>query len=124
MQNAKSRMFNNKKAINDISIIAILVFILVGTAVIIPFINSAMDTSSDTFDTDTFASGIKDESQTVEPKLTDISLVRVFINMFKLATFDIGNTLELPFWLDIVYTILAILLILVVSRNIWIGGGG
>ena len=117
-------MFNNKKAINDISIIAILVIILFGTAIIIPFIDSAFDTSSDTFDTDEFHSGIQEEGENIEGKITDISAVKVFVNVFKLAFFDFGNTLGLPWWLDAVYTILAILLILVIARNIWIGGGG
>ena len=117
-------MFNNKKAINDISIIAILLFILVGTAIIIEYINSEFETSSDTFDTDEFQSGVKGQAEEVKGGIADITAVRVFVNIFKLAFFDFGNTLELPFWLDAVYTVLAIILILVIARNIWVGGGG
>ena len=124
MQNAKSKMFRNKKAINDISIIAILLFIFFGTAIIIPYINDEFGTTADTYDTDQLHSDIQDEGEEIEGKITDISAVKVFVNVLKLAFFDFGNTLELPFWLDAIYTVLAIIFILVIARNIWFGGGG
>ncbi|KKL89203.1 hypothetical protein LCGC14_1917070, partial [marine sediment metagenome] len=40
-------LIKSKKAINDVSIIAILLFVLVGTASIIPFLNSTLDIDSD-----------------------------------------------------------------------------
>ena len=124
MQNEKYKMFNNKKAINDISIIAILIFILFGTAIIIPFINSATGTSADTFNTDKYSTDIIGKGEDIKPKLTDISVLGVFVNVLRLAFYDINNILELPFWLDIIYTIIAILLILTIARNVWFGGGG
>ena len=124
MQNAKTKIFRNKKAINDISIIAILIFILFGTALLITYVNDEFGTEADTFDTENLASDIREQAEDVEGGFADLTAVKVFVNVFKLAFFDFGNTLELPFWLDAVFTILAILLILVIARNIWVGGGG
>ena len=108
-----------KKAINDISIIAVLTFILFGTAIIIPFVNEAVGTHADTFNTGNLEGQIRDDAESV----STISAFTVLITMFKLAIFDFGDTLELPFWLDAIYTVLGIILIIVIARNLWIGGG-
>lgn len=121
MQNAKIKLFpKGKKAINDISILAVIGFIFFITALIIPFINSAFGTTGDTFDTDTFSSGVQEDAENV----STISAFRVLLTILKLAFFDFGNTLNMPFWLDGLYSFLAIIFIAVVARNIWIGGGG
>lgn len=130
MQNAKSnlfRMFKNKKGINDISIIAIILSIFLITAIIIPFVNSEFNRNISDIDTDTVTQKVKDDAERV-PKSSSVLGVNigafdVMKNIIKLAIFDFGNTLGLPFWLDIVYTLLAIVFILVIARNIWIGGG-
>lgn len=122
MKNAKmSKLFKNKKAINDISIIAILTFIFFMSAILIPYINAEFNVTDDvTYDTDGLASDIKDEGRSVGA----LSLYTVVVTIGKLAVYDFGNTLGLPFWLDAVYTVLAIIFILVIARNIWVGGGG
>lgn len=117
-------MFNNKKAINDISILAIIIFILFGTAILITYIDMEFGTDTDTFDTDELSSDVRDEAEGIEGKVTDLSAVKVFVTVLRLAFFDFGNTLELPFWLDAIYTILAVIFILIIARNAWIGGGG
>ncbi len=108
-----------KKGINDISIATILIFIFFFTAIMIPFVNAEFDTTADTFDTENFEGIVKDEAENVNV----ISAFTVLVTVFKLALFDFSDTLGLPFWLDMIYTVLAIILILVISRNIWVGGG-
>ena len=121
MQNAKFKLLpRGKKGINDISILAVIGFIFFGTAIIIPFINSAFDTTSDNFDTEQFSSGVQDDAESVSA----LSAFQVLLTILKLAFFDFGNTLSMPFWLDAIYTFLAVIFIAVVARNIWIGGGG
>ncbi len=124
MQDAKSKMFSNKKAINDISIILIIVFIFLGTATVIPFIDDAFRTETDEFNTENLELGVLDETKELAQRIANTTPVKVFLNMLKLAFFDFGNTLGLPFWLDIIYTILAIIFVLVILRNVWVGGGG
>ncbi len=118
--NNRRRMFKDKKGINDISIIAIFTFIFFATALIIPFINSEFGTSSSNLDTDSITGEIKEGAGSV----TAISAFGILTTVLKLAFFDFGNTLGLPFWLDAIYTVIAILFILVIARNIWVGGGG
>ena len=120
MQNELSKLFpTGKKAVNDISIIAVLTFILFGTAIIIPFVNSSLGTDSDTFDTGNFEGNVRDDAESVSA----ISAFTVLVTVLKLGLFDVGNSLGLPFWLDAIYTVIGIILIIVIARNIWIGGG-
>ena len=113
------KLFKNKKAINDISIIAVLAFILLGTSIIIPFINTEFKTTADTFDESAFEDNVRNDAESV----STISAFTILVTFFKLAFFDFGDTLGLPFWLDAIYTLLGLILILVIARNIWIGGG-
>lgn len=117
-------MFRDKRAVNDITIISVLLFIFFLTAIIIPFINAEFGTEFIEADTDNIAQDIRDQSENIEARITNISAIGVMITVLKLAFFDFGNSLGLPFWLDAMYTILGIILVLVIARNIWIGGGG
>ena len=120
----KRSIFRDKRAVNDITIISVLVFIFFLTAIIIPFINSEFATGFVEPNTDGLAQEISDKSEEISGRITDISAIGVMITVLKLAFFDFGNSLGLPFWLDAMYTILGIILILVIARNIWVGGGG
>ncbi len=115
-----SALFNGKKGVNDISIITVIIFIFFGTAIVIPFINAEFNTSSSTFDTEGLAADVQQDAESV----TTISAFNVLLTVFKLAFFDYSGTLGLPFWLEAIYTILAIVFIITIARNIWIGGGG
>lgn len=113
------KIFKNKKGINDISIISLILFIFVLTAIMIPFVNAEFGTNADIQETETTIQNIKDGGDSI----TTISAFGVLASVGKLAVFDFGNTLGLPFWMDITYTVLAVIFILVVARNVWIGGG-
>lgn len=113
------KLFKDKKAINDISIIAVLSFILIGTAVMIPFASSITNENFDTFNESTFERNVKNDAENAGT----ISAFTILITFFKLAFFDVGNSLGLPFWLDAIYTVIGLVLILVIARNIWVGGG-
>lgn len=119
MKHDKPKLFRNKKAINDISIIAIILTIFFSTAIIIPFVNAEFDTGFSSLNESTIAQQARNDAESV----TAISAFTVLKNILKLSLFDIGNELGLPFWLDGLYTILAVIFILVVARNIWVGGG-
>ncbi len=120
MKNAMLPRIRGKKGVNDISIIAILIFIFFGTAIMIPFINSAFGTTSSTLDTDGLAADIQQDAESINT----LSAFGVLKTVLLLAFFDFGGALGMPFWLQGIYTILGIILILVIARNIWIGGGG
>lgn len=119
MQNAKLKIFRNKKGINDISIISIILFIFLLTSISIEFVNAEFDTNIDTFDNELYEQNIRNDAESVNT----FSAFSVLVTTLKLAFFDFGNTLGVPFWLDAMYSILAIILTLVIGRNIWVGGG-
>jgi len=96
MQNAELKLFKNKKGINDISIIAVILSIFLLTSVMITFVNAEFGVGADTFDTDAFESNVKGDADSV----SSISAFRVLVTALKLAVFDWGNTLGLPFWLS------------------------
>ncbi len=118
--NYSTKLFRNKKGINDISIIALIIFVFLGTSIIIPFVNNEFATTGDIFNSTIFEQNVKDDAENVNV----LSAFEILITTLKLAFFDFGNTLGLPFWLDAIYSILAIIFILVIARNIWVGGGG
>ena len=120
MQNAINKFFKDKKGINDISIIGVILSIFIFSALLIPFINGAVDANADSYDTDNLGEEIQEDAESINT----LSLFGVVKTVAKLASWDIGNTLNLPWWLDGIYFILAVIFILVLARNIWIGGGG
>lgn len=122
-----SSMFRSKRGINDISIIAVILSIFLLTAVIVPFINVEFGTNVASLDPDKIKQDLRNDAEKI-PKSSailgvSIGAFDVMKNIVKLAIHDFGDTLGLPFWLDLVYTLLAIIFILVIARNIWIGGG-
>lgn len=119
MQNVKSIFPGNKKGINDISIIAIILSIFFATATVIGFINNEFGTNF----TEVNDAGIVQTAKNDAESVTALSAFTVLKNILLLALLDFQNILGLPFWLDLFYTILAIVFILVIARNIWIGGG-
>tara|TARA_R100001530_G_C4314305_1_gene153915 strand:- start:594 stop:968 length:375 start_codon:yes stop_codon:yes gene_type:complete len=114
-----TKIFRSKKGINDISIMAIIISIFLITGMAIQFVNDEFSTEFSSLDTDSITQQARDDAESV----SSLSAFTVLKNILKLALFDFGDTLSLPFWLDMVYTILAVIFILVVARNIWIGGG-
>lgn len=123
MENAKPNIFRNKKGINDISILTGIVFIFFFTAIMIPFVNSEFGTTASTLNVDGIADDVKEGAEGTISE-NSFSVFSVIFTVFKLAFFDFGDTLGLPFWLDAVYTVLGMMFIITLARNIWIGGGG
>ncbi len=120
MQNAKFNLFpKGKKGFNDITILGVIGFIFFATAIMIPFVNAEFNIQADEFDTDNFAGNVRNDADNAN----SISAFRVLLTIFKLGIHDWGNTLNLPFWLDGIYTFLAIIFVVTIARNIWIGGG-
>ncbi len=118
-RNFTKKLFKNRRGINDISIIAVILSIFLLTGIIIAFVNAEFGTEFSTLDEDAIKQQVRNDAESV----STISAFTVLKNIMLLALFDFGDTLQLPLFLDIVYTILAIIFILVIARNIWIGGG-
>lgn len=124
--------------VNDVSIIVgiISAFVLIGIA--LPFVNEAFGVSPEEtacFKIDTFEEELGNATVQVVDKspwwedLTDAlnplpkgstSIFDVFWSVVKMFFWTCG---ALPAWLDAIFLIFRITLILIVARNLWIGGG-
>ena len=120
MKNAKRKLFNGKKGLNDISIATIFVIFFFASAFMMNEVNSAFATDVSLLDVKGISDDVKQDAQgTASPT----GVFGVFVTVMRLAFFDFGDALGLPLWLDLFYTIVATMFILTLSRNIWVGGG-
>lgn len=121
MQDANiTKLFKSKKAVNDVSIIAIITFIFVGLGTILPFVNSEFPSDLDTFDTQNVA------DELIEEQFSDVSSVGagdIIKSVGKMFFWTFG---DLPFWLDAIFLVIRILLLFILIRNFtpFIAGGG
>lgn len=120
MKYGTPRLFRNKKGINDISILTGIIIVFFLSALMIPFINAEFGTTSSEFDTESVRGEVQQDADSVG----SINAFTVLLTVLKLGGWDFGDSLSLPFWLDALYSVLAIVFTLTIARNIWVGGGG
>ena len=108
----------NKKAQGDLGIITIILSIFLLTAILIEPVNQSFDVQADTLDTDRVTDNVRDNAEELDTVTDFILSFKVLGNILKLAFFDFGNTLNLPFWLDAVFTLLFIVFVVFVIRLI------
>lgn len=105
---------------NDSGKIGFIIFIFLASAAVIPLVQESLNDQSKIFNEEGYAVDILDES--TELSLSPTSFFGVFTNTVKLALIGFSG---LPFWLDLFYTTLAILFLLLLSKYIpGIGSGG
>lgn len=116
----KSRLFRNKRGINDISIIAVILFIFIGTGITLVFVNDEFDITGSEFDTE----GIADDL--ISSEVEDVSSIGVSATLASVGKVFFWTFGDLPFWLDAVFLVLRIILLVILIRNFtpFLGGGG
>ncbi len=119
MHNVK-QLFKSKKAFNDVSIIAIILFIFIGTGIILTFVNDEFNLDGTNFNTDGVA------NQLVDSGLTDVSSIGVGGIIKSIGKVFFWTFGDLPFWLDAIFLVLRIILLVILIRNFtpFLGGGG
>ena len=113
------RLMKSKKGFNDMSIITLILIILFGTAFLIPSAGAATGDGATSFDTDNVADNVRTNSENAN----QFNIFTVLFNVLKLSLWDVGDSLGLPWFLDLTFTVMAVILVLTIARNIWIGGG-
>lgn len=111
------KLFKSKKGYNDVTIIAGILCIFVVTGIFLPYINEGFDQDVTTYNIEGIQDDIGQEAESVS-KVGTFDIVISVVNMFY---YSWG---AMPFWLEAIFFILRIVLILTIARNIWIGGGG
>lgn len=102
---------------NDITILygIITFFIIIG--VLAPFLNAEFSSNITEHD----PNSITDDLNTGQAQ-SSISAFKVFGSVISMFFWSFGL---IPVWLDlIIFTPLRIILVLIIARNVWIGGGG
>ena len=85
----------------------------------IPFINNVANTTTSTPNTQSVGDDIIQDSESVNT----LSAFKILKTILLLSTYDFTNSLNMPFWLDALYRVLAIIFTFTVARIIYIGGG-
>lgn len=103
--------------VNDISIIGTIIFIFVTIGVILPFV-------TDTFSEETINNDVDGLESEIGDSASGLGSTSIFDVVSSVAMMFFWTFGALPFWLDMFFVIIRIILILTIARNIWIGGGG
>ncbi len=120
--------------VNDISIITsiLAIFLLVGTA--LPFVNESFGISPE--ETACFKISVLEEdlgntTKSVEKKgifdtvgtrrIGSVGIFDVMASVVKMFFWTCGS---LPLFIDLFFLLMRIVLVIIIARNLWIGGGG
>lgn len=107
-----------KKGFNNVILLVTIITIQLLSAIFLPMVTAEVGTTTTEYATSEYQQNIIDEAESVNA----LNFLTVIINMVKLSTYDIGDTLGLPLWLDLAYTMLFITSIIIAV--IIIRGGG
>ena len=119
---------------NDITIISGIISIFIVIGVLLPFVNDAFSVQDSVSSVDQFESRIGDDVKNVRNNESvtgilgtfsagaqGVSFLKIFFSVALMFFWTFG---ALPFWIDMIFLILRTILVLIIARNIWIGGGG
>ena len=119
MNERNKKLWKSKKGFNDLVILAGITSILLISAFVIPLTQDAFGQPQTTFDSDNLKDNLQNEAESVN----SISAFGILTTFLKLIFWDVSGSLALPAWLQVFYTIIFIVAVLTVARNLWIGGG-
>ncbi len=105
------------KIVNDITIAAGILFFFVLAGAIMPFIYEDFNFISTTLDSEAITDDMLEEAETTGDLSPSDFMKSILSMIFWLPSF-------IPFWLKSVFYIFRIILVFIIARNIWIGGGG
>lgn len=97
------------------SIMFTIVSIFVFIGVLIPYIQADIGVSQTSSSADDLVDTIGQESS-----ISSINAFDIIGSVFKMFFWTFG---DLPFYIDLIFVPLRIILALVIARNIWVGGG-
>jgi len=117
--------------VNDISIAGVIIFIFITLGILLPFVQEEFNAPIQRNDVNALNNEVGDAIKDAGSK-SIFSIVTSVAKMFfwtngipGVGVTNIGvSSGRLPFWIDIFFLPLRLMLALILVRNIWIGGGG
>lgn len=105
------RLFKNKKGVAELSIAIVIILIFVLLGVTLPFINDTYDADTGVYDADNLADEVSQDAG----DLNAVSALDIALSVAKMFFWTFG---ELPFWLDAIFIVLRIALLLILIQFI------
>lgn len=100
-------------AVNDIGIITVIITFFLVLGFITPFINSEFNSNYESYEFD----GLTDD------EVSNVSTVNGFSILLSILSIFVWSISGIPVFLNLLLFIPRIILVLVIVRNVWIGGG-
>ncbi len=108
--------------VNDITIITFIVSVFIFTGVAVPFLNAEFGVPTSIPSVDTLEGEVSGAVGATEVSgVLDIGIFDVLLSVMSMFFWSFG---ALPFFLEAIFLVFRIVLVLTIARNIWIGGGG
>ena len=105
--------------VNDMTIIFGLIAFFVFIGVVTPFINAELNTNLTEFNPEQFTGNVN--TGDLEGVTAPVNAFKVLGSVLSMFFFTFGS---IPTFIDVaIFIPLRLLLVLIISRNIWIGGG-
>jgi hypothetical protein len=104
--------------LNDISIISGIVILFVFLGVLLPVMEADLNI------TDSYSTNVDNYTAGLQQQVKSQNSLNIWQVLGSVASMFFWTFGLLPFWLDMIFIILRIVLVVTIARNIWIGGGG
>lgn len=103
--------------VNDITIAAGILLFFISAGILLPYIYDDLSFTSTTLE----AQEITDKALQDIEQTQDISAMEVMTSILGMI-FWLPS--YIPFWLAIIFYIFRVIMVFIIARNIWFGGGG
>ncbi len=103
--------------VNDVTVAAGILLFFIAAGVLMPFVYTELDFTSTSLEAQT----ITDEALEELKQTQTIGAMDVIQSILKMI-FWLPN--YIPFWVAILFYIMRTILVFIIARNLWIGGGG
>ena len=105
--------------VNDVKIAGTIAFTFIMLGLLLPFVNDAFNSTATNFNTDGLQTGSINEDF---EDTTSVSAGDVFKSIIKMFFWTFG---DLPFWLDAVFLVFRLMLLMILVKNFvpFLGGG-
>lgn len=99
--------------VNDITIIGGILALLILVGAFLPFVQEDFGATV----TENDVEGIQGDASDATP----VGAFQILVSVLDVVFWGFGS---LPLWLNLIFLLLRIMVLLIIARNVWIGGGG
>lgn len=109
------KLINSKKGVNDVSIASGIIMVFVMLGVLLPFINNAFEVEGSNLNTGSIEENVGNEFDDVDGSVSTVGGIKIIVSVLKMFFWTFG---DLPFWLDGIFSVFRIVLVLILIKYI------